>query len=141
MSFGWSAGDIAAALTIIYNVIQALDDVDGAAGSYRKAVTFLRDMKRTLESLETLTAWNTYPTYAKEFANQAKCIRGPVEGFLNSVVKYEPSLGEKARKGHHRQAWRKLQWYVLKEDKVSKLKEKIEGHMQIVDTLIHQLTL
>jgi hypothetical protein len=64
-----------------------------------------------------------------------------VEEFLQSAVKYEPSLGEKAKKGHHRHIWRKLEWHVLKEDKIEKLKQKIEGHMRIVDTLINRLIL
>jgi hypothetical protein len=65
MSFGWSAGDIAAALTLLYDLIKAHDSIDGAAGNYREAVSFLRDLTRTLDLLEILTAWNAYPSYAK----------------------------------------------------------------------------
>jgi hypothetical protein len=54
---------IAAAVTIAYNLIQALDSRDGAAGDYREAVTFLKDLKRTLEPLQTFAAWNAYPAY------------------------------------------------------------------------------
>ena len=141
MSFGWSAGDLAAALTVIYNVISALDTVNGAAGHYREAVTFLQNLRRTLEPLEALTAWNTNPTCAKDVADQVKCIREPVEEFLKSVVKYEPSLGEKSKKGHHRYVWKKLQWFSSKEDGVLKLRKKIEGHMRIVNTLTIRLIL
>jgi hypothetical protein len=45
MSFGWSAGDIAAAITLLYNLDEALDSCDGAAGDYREAVGFLEDLK------------------------------------------------------------------------------------------------
>lgn len=141
MSFGWSAGDIAAALTVIYNVISALDDIDGAAGHYRETVSFLRDLKHTLEPLETLASWNAYPTYAKEIAEQVKCIQWPVKEFLKSALEYEPSLGDKAKKGHHRHVWKKLRWWVSKEGKVAKLRGEIEGHMRIVDTLIQRFIL
>jgi hypothetical protein len=141
MSFGWSAGDIATAVTLLYNVIEALDDVNGAAGNYREAVGFLRDLNRTLTPLETLTTWNAYPTYGKEITDQVRYIRGPVEEFLNAAVKYEPSLGPKAKKGHHRHVLRKLRWYLLKENKVLALKDKIEDHMRIIDTLTHRLIL
>jgi hypothetical protein len=141
MSFGWSAGDIATAVTLLYNIIEALDDVDGTASNYREAMGFLRDLKRTLEPLLTLTAWNAYSTYANEIAEQVQHIRGPMEEFLNAAVKYEPSLGAKAKKGHHRHVWRKLQWYLLKENKVSALKNKIGDHMLIIDTLICRLIL
>lgn len=54
MSFGWSAGDIAAAVTLVCKLIQAVDSVDGAAGNYREAVSFLRDLNRTLERCRLL---------------------------------------------------------------------------------------
>jgi len=66
MSFGWSAGDIAAAITVAYNLIQALDDADGAASNYREAMSFLGDLKRTLEPLHVFTAWSAYPAYGRE---------------------------------------------------------------------------
>ena len=141
MSFGWSAGDIATALTLLYSIIEALDDVNGAADNYREAMGFLRDLKRTLEPLQTLTVWNAYPTYKNEIAEQVQYIRGPVEEFLNAAVKYEPSLGPNAKKGHHRHVLRKLQWYLRKENKVSALKNKIGDHMRIIDTLICRLIL
>ncbi|KAH7020281.1 hypothetical protein EDB80DRAFT_702743 [Ilyonectria destructans] len=43
MSFGWSAGDIDAAASLVYRLIQAPDSCDGAAGDYREALSFLRD--------------------------------------------------------------------------------------------------
>lgn len=141
MSFGWSAGDIATAVTLLYNIIEALDDVDGAAENYREAMGFLRDLKRTLEPLQTLTAWNAYPTYANEIAKQVQYIRGPVDEFLNTAVEYELSLGAKAKKGLYRHVGKKLQWYLLKENKVSALKNKIGDHMRILDTLICRLIL
>ena len=52
MSFGWSAGDIATALTLLYSIIEALDDVNGAADNYREAMGFLRDLKRTRASAD-----------------------------------------------------------------------------------------
>lgn len=62
MSFGWSAGDFAAALTLAYHLIQALDSVDGAAGDYREAVAFLLDLKRTLETLAKCSDLAEYPS-------------------------------------------------------------------------------
>ena len=141
MSFGWSAGDIAAALTLLYNVIEALDSVDGAANNYREAVGFLRDLTRTLDPLKALTSLNAYPSYAKEIADQVKCIKRPVEEFVNAALKYESSLGSKASHGHHRHIWKKLHWYFSKEKKVLVLKDKIVNHMRIIDTLIHRLIL
>jgi uncharacterized Zn finger protein len=72
MSFGWSAGDIAAAITLFLNLVEALDSRHGAAGDYREAVAFLRDLKRTLEPLQTFTAWNAYPAYGNDIREQVE---------------------------------------------------------------------
>lgn len=133
MSFGWSAGDIASAAKLIYDLIEALDSVDGAAGDYREAVAFLRDLKQTLEPLQTFTAWSTYPTYGKDIGEQAGHIRGPLEAFLKAVRKYEPTLGNKAVKGHHRHIGRKLQWFLFMSKKVSALRGNIESNLRIID--------
>lgn len=141
MSFGWSAGDIATALVLLRNIIEALDSVDGAASYYREAVGFLRDLERTLTPLESLEAWKTYPLYANDILRQVQQIKGPVQDFLGGVVKYKKSLGEEAPKGHHRYIWKKLQWYLTQENKVLALKAKIGGHMRIIDTLLYRLIL
>jgi hypothetical protein len=141
MSFGWSAGDIAAALTVAYNLIQALDSVDGAAGDYRETVYFLQHLKRTLEPLQAFTAWGTYPGYRADITEQVGHIKEPVEKFLAKVLKFEPSLGEKARGGHHRHVLRKLQWYMFMSNKVVSLRKKIESHMLVIDTLMQRLTM
>jgi hypothetical protein len=141
MSFGWSAGDIAAALTLLFNLVKALDSADGAANNYRESISFLRDLTRTIDGLHTLTALKAYPTYGDEITQQVVLIKEPVEKFVTVVRKYEPSLGENAAHGHHRHIWRKLQWHLAKENKVLALKGKIDRHMRIVDTLIHRLTL
>jgi len=141
MSFGWSAGDIAAALTLLCNVIQALDTADGTASNYREAVGFLQDLKRTLEPLQRIANLDADSTYGPEIAEQVKHIRGPVEDFLKSSIEYEPALGKKAASGHHRHVWKKLKWFVWQEKKAAALKTKIEGHMRIIDTLVQQLIL
>ncbi|KAI0451866.1 hypothetical protein F5B21DRAFT_485364 [Xylaria acuta] len=141
MSFGWSAGDIATAVTVVYNLIQALDSCDGAAGDYRETVSFLQDLKRTLEPLQTFTAWNAYPTYGRDIGEHVGHIKGPVEQFLSATRRYEPGLGARAQDGHHRHVVRKLQWHIFMSKKVLGLKKKIESHMRIIDTLMQRLTL
>jgi hypothetical protein len=144
MSFGWSVGDIAAAITVAYNLIQALDDANGAVSDYREAVWFLGDLKRTLEPLCTFTTWNTYPVYGREIGEQVGRIKEPVEQFLAAVLKYDPSLGVKARRGWRRSIptfLRKLQWYIFMPKKVLILRGKIESHMRVLDTLMQRLTL
>lgn len=141
MSFGWSAGDIAAAITLAYNLVQALDSADGAAGDYREAVTFLRSLLRTLEPLQSFAASNANPSYGTEIKEQVDCIKEPVESFLSAVLKYEPGLGAKSKQGHHGNILRKLQWYLFMSKQVLSLRKRIESHIRIIDTLMQRLTM
>jgi hypothetical protein len=144
MSFGWSVGDIAAAITVAYNLIQALDDAHGAASDYREAVSFLGYLKRTLEPLHEFAAWGTYPAYGREIGEQVGRIKEPVGHFLAAVLKYEPNLGVKAERGWNRRmpaSLRKLQWCIFMSKKVLSLKGKIGSHMRVLDTRMQRLTL
>ncbi|KAH7136742.1 hypothetical protein B0J13DRAFT_80496 [Dactylonectria estremocensis] len=141
MSFGWSAGDIAAAITLVYNVAKALDDCDGASEDYREAMAFLQGLNRSLEPLQAFTAWKAYPEYGEQISKQVEYIRDSINKFRDEVLKLEPSLGEKSRKGYYRHIPQKLKWHVLKSGKILRLKKKIASHMRVIDTLMQRLTL
>jgi hypothetical protein len=141
MSFGWSAGDIATAVKLIYSLIQALNSCDGAASDYREAVGFLRDLNRTLDPLQSFAAWRAYPSYAKDIEEQVAQIREPVESFLKAVTKFEPSLRQYASSAYHRDVFKKLHWHILASKKVLALRKRVESHMRIIDTLVQRLTL
>lgn len=141
MSFGWSAGDIATAVKTAYDIYEALDSCRGAAKEYREAVSFLKDLTRTLEPLETLTAWKVYPEYGKDIKKQVEAIKGPVDQFLQAALKYEPSLGAASKKGHQRHIYRKLKWHFFISKEILALRSKIESHMQVLDSLLQRLTL
>jgi hypothetical protein len=141
MSFGWSAGDIAQAVVIIVKIVKALDSADGAAGDYREAVAFLRNLKHTLEPLQTFTVFNAYPAYRDEIRRHVEIIKGPIESFLATAAKFDHSLGPNAATGHHRHIPRKLQWRFIDSKAVEKLRGQIDCHMRALETLLHRLTL
>jgi hypothetical protein len=141
MSFGWSAGDIAQAITLIVKVVKALDSADGAAGGYREAVAFLQGLKHTLEPLQTFTALGAYPAYKDEIQKHVESIREPIESFLVSAAKFDHSLGPNAKSGHHRHISSKLQWWFVESKAMDKLRNKIDRHLKVLETLLQRLTL
>lgn len=141
MSFGWSASDIAHAITLIVKVVEALDSADGAAADYREAIAFLQSLKHTLEPLQTFTALGAYPAYKDEIQKHVEAIREPIESFLAIATKFDRSLGPNAKTGHHRHIPRKLQWRFIESKVVDKLRSKIDDHMKVLKTLLQRLTL
>ena len=141
MSFGWSTGDIAIAIRLIYEVTNALDSSNGAAGDYRDTVLFLKDLKRTLEPLQCFTASDVPSAYRKDITEQVDHLKQPISEFLQTVAKFDSSLGHNAKKGRQHHVFKKLEWYMRVSKKAQALKEKIKTHMRIIDMLMLRLTL
>ena len=139
MSFGWSVGDIALALTILHDLIQALDPEDGAAGNYRTTISFLNELIQTLQPLKALAEKGSLQPFETELRNGVDAIRNPVQEFLDAVQKYEPSLGKDASKVFLRGARRKLQWHYFITPKATALQKKIGGHLTNLNLLIQLL--
>lgn len=139
MSFGWSVGDIAQAITLVVKVVKALDGVDGAGASYREAVAFLTTLKRTLEPLKSTSALRLSPEYSEEIQEIVDEIKGPIDHFLGLAAKFEPSLGAQSR--HHQHIGRKLQWRFKTSKKVAELRTSIESQLGILNSLLQRLTL
>jgi hypothetical protein len=141
MSFGWSAEDIASAITLLVEVVETLDSARGAANDYREGILFLNRLIHTLEPLKTLTGIDTSPTFRDEICREVDAIKTPVEEFLAIVSKYELGLGPTAQKGHYRHMGRKLQWHFIEAKKLEKLERNIGNHMRALDTLLQSLTM
>jgi hypothetical protein len=139
MSFGWSAGDIAQAITVIVKVVRALDDAEGAPGDYRKAITFLEGVKRTLHQLHFFTKLGKYPAYGDEIQRHVEQIKGPLEKFLALINKYEPSLGRTAAPGRGHNMYRKLRWEYSNAPKA--LKREIKDSLEELNRLLAGFTL
>jgi hypothetical protein len=141
MSFGWSASDIAQALILIVKTVKALDNVTGAPAHYREAVSFLGNLRHTLEPLQTLSIIGRYPDFGDEICDQVRQIKDPIERFLSIAAKFEPSLGPEAKDGSHRNITKKLQWRFIESKTVAKFRNQIEAHLLVLNTLLHRLIL
>ncbi len=127
-----------------YNLIQALDNANGAAKDYREPVAFLDELRRVLEPLQTFSDWGAYPAYGRDIGQHVNLIKLPIEEHLDTVLKYEPSMGEDARRSWQRRlptTLRKLQWHIFMTKKMLSFRGNIESHMRILDSLMQRLTL
>ena len=42
--------------------------------------------------------WGAYPSYCSQISEQVKNIKDPIQLFLEETLKYEPSLGQAAKR-------------------------------------------
>ncbi|PQE31181.1 Ankyrin repeat-containing protein [Rutstroemia sp. NJR-2017a WRK4] len=139
MSFGWSAGDIAQAITVIVKVVKTLDDAEGAPADYRKAITFLEGVERTLHQLQLFTKLGKYPAYGDEIRRNVERIKGPLDKFLAVIHKYEPSLGRTAPPGRCHNMYKKLRWEYSNAPKA--LQKEIKDNLEELNRLLAGFTL
>jgi hypothetical protein len=141
MSFGWSAGDIAAAVSLLVEVLKSLDNANGAVKDYRNSITFLKNLTQTLKLLRTFAEANLEVSYKDEIFDAVEGIKVPVKEYLDLIVKYEDSLGEGVKEGYHRKIGRKLQWSFFESKKAENLQVRIGRQLQLMDTLLQRLTM
>lgn len=141
VSFGWSAGDIAQAISLIVKIVKALDGVDGAASDYREAVIFLSSLQRTLEALRTLSVLEYSPAHKDDIEHAVRKIKDPINKFLALTSKFEPTLGTASHSTHYQHVGKKLQWRFMASKKADELKKSIETNLGILNSLLHRLTM
>lgn len=141
MSFGWSVGDIAQAIIIVTKIVKALDSADGAPAHYCEAVSFLTNLKRTLEPLKTFERTGLDPVDAAEISEHVGKIQFALEVFLERVGKYQSSLGSDTKPGRHRYVANKLKWRFVESGAVDMLRKGVESHMSVLNSLLLRLTL
>ncbi|KAL2064535.1 hypothetical protein VTL71DRAFT_3672 [Oculimacula yallundae] len=140
MSFGWSAGDIASAISILIDVVQALDEADGASADYRKVSTFLASLTSTLSTLQILS--NMPAALSVSLSDKIKEIQEPVEQFQENIKKYKEKLGVPPTTGflqHFRHVKTKLRWHYGPMKEVAKLNDQIGRQLQVLDTALLQV--
>ena len=64
MSFGWSAGDIVAALKLLHQISSAVRESGGASSEFQDTLSFLYTLSQTLQHLNALQATPLDPDLA-----------------------------------------------------------------------------
>ena len=136
MSFGWSAGDIASALKLLYTVGKALKESCGASSEYAETSSFLTALQTTLRLLQSLDTVAFNPESADSFRDQCIQIKHHLDAFLHDVCKYEPALASTSKRAKILSAPRKIQWALVMPSKIKKLQGQMGGSMLTVNTLI-----
>ncbi|CAD6449854.1 8273535e-754a-47a0-9b0a-d273a0f4e189 [Sclerotinia trifoliorum] len=136
MSFGWSAGDIAQAISVIFKTVKALDDAEGAPADFRNTVTFFQSVNLTLQRLQSLINTGKRSSYDDQIRKEVEIIKPSLERFLAISRTFESSLGDKATPGRWKHIPKKLLWRFKDSKAVKNLKEEIKDHLPILDKWI-----
>ncbi|ESZ94272.1 hypothetical protein SBOR_5340 [Sclerotinia borealis F-4128] len=127
--FGWSAGDLVAAISVAVKVSKALKDAGGAKEDYRESVAFLESLSVTLQVLHKYYGANLNQNDFSAVEAQMLLIQDPIDAFTKSVkLKYEPELGTQPRAGYRaglKGVSKKIQWALWMNKESERLSSKI----------------
>ncbi|CZR51409.1 uncharacterized protein PAC_01284 [Phialocephala subalpina] len=139
MSFGWSAGDIVAALKLLYQISSAVRDSGGASSDFQDILSFLQTLSQTLQHLNALQATYLDPAFADHLRQQCNHIRVPLTNFLDDVGrKFGPALGTNSRRKRVFAVPRMIQWTVSDSKKTKRLQDRIAVPMSAVGLILGQ---
>ena len=128
MSFGWSVGDILAAVRLLVQVGQALKDTGGASSDYQQTSLFLEGLGATLQRIQTYSEKHEGQGLLKGLQKDVEAVRDAVNGFRDRIQQnFGPSLGATAQGGWRKISAgpRKVQYGLFVSKEAKELQEKI----------------
>ena len=141
MSFGFSVGDIILAVQIVAKVGLALRETGGASSEFQEASQFLCGLELTLQHLQGFSSADINPTHGAIIQAQVELIRPPLSEFLDSIEKFETSLGPRAADRIFSGVPRKLHWSLFVSKKAKKLQDSVAVPLCTISLLLQYATL
>ena len=135
--FGWSAGHIATAISILVKIADGLKETGGAASQCRHIIHDLRALELVLDYIENLESQDADYSVAQALCARSQSSRNVLNNFLATVSKYERSLGYDEGSKWHSHILRKTQWTLFAAKEVRLLQEALLPQMQGINMLLH----
>jgi hypothetical protein len=129
-SFGWSAGDIVAAIKVVATIISALKDAGGASRQYQQTVQDLEMLEIVLRHLENVKCNDPTFAQANAICARSQASQRALRDLLDGFQKFEKTLGSGAPTGWHRGAHRKVQWALFASKELNKLQASLGMQLQ-----------
>lgn len=135
VGFGFSMSDLFAALRIIKDSLEALNDKKGAVADYASLTSEIGNLLDGLESVEEL---QSDPDLSeKQIAAIKRAVDASydsVESFLKSISDYQPYL--RTSSSSFTSNYRKIKWALCKKDDVTKFRAQLGRHIASINMLL-----
>ena len=127
--------DLFAALKIIKDSCEAVDDKKGAAADYASLTSEIGGLWDGLEAVEEIVSDSDLSE--KQIAAIRRTVDASydsVESFLESISDYQPHLGTTS--SSFRSNYRKIKWALCKKDDVTKFRAQLGRHISAINMLL-----
>ena len=139
--FGFSVGDFIAGINLIRQLINALEDSAGSTSEYRELIKELYSLERALIEVKHLELSKSQCNQQIALRQAASQCQETIDGFLQTIRKYQPALSNGTSKSSFQDGLRKIQWALCKKDDVQKFRAKVSGHTAAINIILMTIQL
>jgi len=135
VAFGWSAGDIVRAISILNTVYHALQDSGGAACEYQSLKCSIESYILILKHLEALKPEEVDRSLVQAVQTLSAVALEAVFEFENEIHKYNSALCQTSTVNRAQSGVRKVQYALRVPKRLAKLKADLEmpiGRIQVL---------
>ena len=136
MSFGFSVGDLLAALDLVVTAIDALRDSGNASSQNRELLRELYSLETALIRVKRLDVDDELQAEAIALRQAAGQCQKTIEEFWKKICKYQPHLQRGGSTSRAKDGWMRIQWALCKQDDVTKFKADLVAHTQSIQVLL-----
>ena len=139
VSFGFSVGDFVAGINLLIDVVQSLNDTNGAQADYEELGRQLKNLRKAFECIEGLSLHATQTVQASAVEAALNDCRLCVDSFVRRNSKFkslEATSGKNWSLAALKRQGRKVQWALWKKADVAKFQAAIHQHSNAVHMLL-----
>jgi hypothetical protein len=139
MSFGFSAGDFIAALSLVGTVISAIRETGGSKSEYQELVHELYSLETALLRVKQLELEEEQRSEYLSLRYAAAQCQQTIDGFWKKTQKYQKHLKNEGSGSHTKDCWMKIKWNLCKKDDIVSFKGDVTAHVQSIHILLTAL--
>jgi hypothetical protein len=139
MSFGWSAGDIVAAIQLVVKLAQSLEDSTGSSSQYREVIRELYALEKALVDAKNLQLEaEQHHKQVALFGAALQC-RETIDEFMQKIGKYQPALRQGGSGSWVKDALRKMQWSLCIQKDVDVFRASLNAHTSAIGIMLQAI--
>jgi hypothetical protein len=129
MSFGWSVGDIVAAISLINQVIHCVKDVGGSQEHFQELQSELQGLQLALTNISSLASEPGQIPDIVALKFVACSCQETIQRFLQKIEPFNKSLGPGSQRSKLRTAPRMVRWELLVKKEIPEFRSYLVAHV------------
>ena len=136
VGFGFSVGDFVSGISLVRNLIKALQDSGGSSREYLELIAELRSLENAFVQVKAQYGDVQLPEQRTALDQAVQACQESIDDFLRTITKYHQHLNIHGTSSTARDALRKIQWHLTKATELVNFRSRISVHVQSIQTLL-----